>query len=1376
MGIGASAGGLEAFTQLLQNLPADTGMAFVLVQHLDPDHESALTEILARSTTMPVREVSDKQVVQPNHIYVIPPDKRLSVRRGQLRLEPRQAASGAARSIDAFLESLAQEQQERAIGVILSGTASDGTLGLEAIKAEGGVTFAQDGSAKYDSMPRNAVAAGCVDFVLPPEGIARELARIARHPHLKAGGNLLPSLEERPDIRTDLDGKQAPSIRATREAGARPTEDSHLRTILLLVRNHSGVEFSFYRPSTMQRRIARRLVLNKCETLEAYADFLRGNQKEHHALYGDLLITVTSFFRNPEAFAALKSLVFTRLLQNRKADEPLRIWVAGCSTGQEVYSIAMAYLELGQNRSGPPDLQIFGTDLNEAQLERARHGLYTRNQVEEVSPERRRRFFVEEEGGYRISKGVRDRCVFARHNLLSDPPFSRLDLISCRNLFIYIEPHSQQKIVSAFHYALRPNGFLLLGASESLGASGELFEPVDKKVRIFRRKPGATATLPLPVSRRQQGARASMPGSKALEGPNGENNALREADRVIANRFAPPGVLVDSNLRIVQSRGETGDYLGLGTGKASFDVLKMARGDLMLPLRAAINKARKQGKAVRSENVSLSHDAEGRMVNLEVIPLKNLRERYYLICFEEAVRSKARGERIGPAEQEPPPKSEAQAGATVRRVVRLERELRETRDYLQSVQEQYEAAHEELQASNEEMTSSNEELQSMNEELETSKEELESTNEELMTVGEEMANRNRELSRLNSDLNNLQASINTPILLLSQDLKIRRITPLAEKTFNLLASDLGRPLSDIRHNLAFPGLADFIAESIRTVSVREQEMQDAAGNWHVLRVRPYVTLDNKVDGAVVVLVDINVLKAAEQKIREARDFAEAIIDSVPSLVILDSGLRVRRANEAFYATFSVTAKQTEGHLIYELGNGQWNIPALRKLFEEVLPQKKFFKNYEVTHEFEGIGARTMLVSGRQVDHLHAIVLSIEDISVRKEAEDALRRSEDRMSQGVRVAGLGTFEHDHVTGEVNLSRVARVFYGFTEDEPVTIEGLLDRIPAEERPAMAAAIQRAHDPAGDGKFAVEHRVDVTGRGVRWLSARSQTYFEGEGSARHPVRTIGALLDVTERREFQASLERLVRERTAKLEELVGDLDHFSYTLTHDMRAPLRSMTGFAELLSERCAAWNDQEAMSYITRIRTSAGRMDALIRDALNYNRSVRQELELTPTDVEALLRGMLDSYPELQPSKARIEVVGRIPPVMGNQAALTQCFSNLLGNAVKFVQPGHIPEIRIWAETKDAGGRSAAERIASGEEPTAQAQWVRIWIEDKGIGIPKLAQARVFDMFNRATRDYEGTGIGLALVRKVTQRMGGRVGVESEEGKGSRFWLELAAA
>ena len=898
VGIGASAGGLEAFTQLLQHLPTDTGMAFVLVQHLDPARDSALSEILSRVTSLSVREVAGNQPVEPNHIYVIPPNANLSMEGGVLKLGPRQRA-GPHRSIDSFFESLAQDQRERAIGVILSGTATDGTLGLEAIKAEGGITFAQDESAKYDSMPRSAVAAGCVDFVLKPEDIAHELARIARHPFV--AGQLAAHFASPEDDRAfatahEDDDTPLPSgghgiprneaKQARDEGQATPDKagDNGFKKILLLLRNHCGVDFSLYKSTTIQRRIARRMVLNKHDSLETYAQFLRGNTKELDALYSDVLISVTSFFRNPEAFDVLKRKVFPKLLQQR-GDEPFRVWTLGCSTGQEAYSIAMAFVEAAEKATRMRTLQVFATDLNEALLEKARHGLYAKTLAQDVSPERLRQFFVEEEGGYRIVKSLREMVVFARQNFISDPPFSRMDHVSCRNLLIYIEPSLQQKLLPSFNYAQKSDGFLFLGASESIGGFTDLFEPVDKKNKIYSKKAAATRAFELPL-RKERGEyiaaakvreaatpRARESGEGEPAGFRAELNSQREADRVTINKYSPPGVLVNAELQILQFRGPTSAYLEPPTGKASFDVLKMARQGLMLPLRAAINKAKKENKPVRRENLRINRNGDTQGVNIEVVPLKNLRERCYLILFEDADRV-ARARDVRASEQQSAP---AKATRTVsareesRRSAELERELAEMRDYLQSVLEQHDAANEELQASNEEVQSANEELQSINEELETSKEELESANEELTTVNEEMAGRNTELNRLNGDLVNLQSSTKLAILLLGRDLAIRRFSAQAERQFNLLATDIGRPLSRVRHSLDMTDLDDIVEDVITNVRESEHEVRDKDGHWYSLRVRPYLTLDNKVDGAVLVLVDINALKRTERLIAESRE-------------------------------------------------------------------------------------------------------------------------------------------------------------------------------------------------------------------------------------------------------------------------------------------------------------------------------------------------------------------------------------------------------------------------------------------------------------------------------------------------------------------------
>jgi two-component system CheB/CheR fusion protein len=967
VGIGASAGGLEAFRQLLEHLPTDTGMAFILVQHLDPTHESILTELLSRSTRMFVSEVKDGMAVEPDHVYVIPSNYNMAIAEGVLRLLPREDLRGQHHPIDYFLRTMAEDQRYRAIGVILSGTAFDGTLGLEAIKAEGGITFAQDPkSAKYNSMPRSAIAAGHVDFILTPEGIAQELARISRHPYI------------------------TPLAAALAEEEAQSPGRNGFRKILALLRKAKGVDFTDYKANTMHRRITRRMVLNKLESMEDYAWFLRENAAEVEALYQDTLINVTSFFRNPEAFAVLKENIFPQIVAHRASDEPIRIWILGCSTGEEAYSIAISFAEFAGDQAEHIPVQIFATDLNDRGIDKARAGLYSKEIAENVSRERLRRFFTESEGGYLVSKPIRDMVVFAQQNVLADPPFSRMDLISCRNLLIYLEPVLQKQVLPTLHYALKPNGVLWLGTSETVSSAPDLFMPMDKKHRFYSKKTAAarlsfkSASGDAPHQKATIGHTTNYVGMQIRT----EHEAQKEADRMLLSRYSPASVVINAELEVLQFRGSTSAYLEPPSGKATFNLLKMAREGLMLPLRSAIQKAKKDDKTVRKEGVMVEYDGEFRKINLEVSPIKGIarNERCFLVVFDSlsegnlSQETKLREAKAGRTRQKTGQASEA---------AHLQEELAATREYMQSLVEQHEAAHEELQSANEEVQSSNEELQSINEELETAKEELESSNEELATLNDELQNRNLELSVLNDDLKNLLGSINIPILMLDADLRIRRFTPQAEKVLSLIATDVGRPISDIKLKIDFPDLEGLIAEVISTVSAKEREVQDRQGRWYSMQIRPYRTQDNRIDGAVVVLIDIDDLK----------NYFEAIVETIREpLIVLDENLRVRKANRAFYETFKVSQKETQNQFIYDLGNRQWDIPRLRTLLEEILPYNSQFQDFEVEHEFESIGQRTMLLNARRLQQESSraplILLAIEDITERKQTK-ALRESEDR---------------------------------------------------------------------------------------------------------------------------------------------------------------------------------------------------------------------------------------------------------------------------------------------------------------------------------------------------------------------------------------------
>jgi two-component system CheB/CheR fusion protein len=967
VGIGASAGGLEAFTQLLSHLPIDTGMAFVLVQHLAPSQKSLLTEILTRTTQMPVTEVQDGMRVEPNQVYVIPPNTVMTIAQGVLHLTPREETHKTTKTVDAFLNSLAEERGDKSIAVVLSGGDDDGTRGLEAIKVAGGITFAQsEDSAQVNSMPKTAIATGQVDFVLPPEAIATELTNISRHPYVAASST--------------------PTSPLPKEIASRGKDS--LSTIFDLLRTTFGVDFTHYKHTTLQRRILRRMALHQLEQLEDYVRYLQENSAEVQALYQEILIGVTSFFRDAGAFEILKREVFPTILRNAQrsfsdsnlpASSPIRVWVAGCSTGEEAYSIAICLLEFLAHQARQPQIQIFATDVSELAIEQARRGIYLPSQVADISADRLQRFFISIEGGcYQINKTVRELCVFARQNLISDPPFSRMDLISCRNVLIYFGSSLQKKVLPMFHYGLKPTGFLMLGASETVGEFSSLFHLLDRKYKIYAKQP--MALLPLELAAADDSREASS-SSRTLEVRSNEVSLSEVVDQVVLNQYAPVGVVVNAHLDIVQFRGQTGAYLEPSPGQASLNVLSMVKEELRLDLRTAICQAKQDQKAIRKEGIQLRDGERIWQIRVDVVPIKPnaADDDYILILFSEMLPLSTPATLAPRTSSTRKKKSREQA-----EIRRLEQELERTKAYLRSIIEEQQSTNQDLRAANEEILSSNEELQSTNEELQTAKEEIQATNEELSTINDELYRRNTETMQVSNDFQNLLSSIHIPIVMLEADLRIRRFTPTAASLFNLIPTDIGRPLSDIKHNLTINNLEAQILEVLHTLNLKNQEVQDHNGHWYDLRIRPYRTLDNRIDGAVVVLVEIDALKRSAEQLREARDYADAIVQTVrESLLVLNAELQVVTANQWFYETFQVTPRETEGIRLYDLGNGQWDMPQLRSLLEDLLPHNIQIRDFQVEHEFEHIGQKIMrlnayrmsLISGDQL-----ILLAIEDVN------------------------------------------------------------------------------------------------------------------------------------------------------------------------------------------------------------------------------------------------------------------------------------------------------------------------------------------------------------------------------------------------------------
>jgi two-component system, chemotaxis family, CheB/CheR fusion protein len=836
VGIGASAGGLQAFVRLLQPLAPDTGLAYVLVQHLARDHESLLPELLGRATSIPVVQASDGMRIAPNHVYVIPPDVTMTVTDGHLKLETRSTERGLHLPIDAFLQSVAEVHGAGAIAVILSGAGSDGSRGVEAIKELGGIVFAQDsGSASHPSMPEAAVATGCVDFVLTPEKIAGQLAKIGKY------------VAQSGDLAVSVDGA---------------AQVDELAAILKLLLRRTGVDFAQYRRATVQRRILRRMLATKKEKRADYLTLVRNDPSELDLLYRDLLIGVTSFFRDPEAFEELRTKAFPELARSRRRDAPIRVWVAGCSGGEEAYSLAIALLEYLEEAQIDAPIQLFGTDLSEAAVGRARAGVYPESIAKQVSPERLRRFFVHDRDGYAIAKSVRDLCIFSRQNITRDPPFSHLDLISCRNVLIYLEPATQRKVLSIFHYALEPHGMLLLGTAESPGTASELFEPISKRHKIYRRRDRLHGRRELEFVNYQASdltpASAAVP-RKVTVPPRPTAADVREAeiDRALVNHFGGHAVVVDEDFVVTTFRGDTSPFLAHASGSASLDVIRLARPELAMPLRVALRRAAAEHGFAREKHVSTTKEG-GRQVTIEVLPMPaaaGANQSFLVLFREEPVTMPAAARQKKKAGGDKSTRGHKRAQGEAQEVESLREELASTKAYVSELVAQHAATVEELRAAGEEIQSSNEELQSTNEELETTKEEVQSTNEELTTLNEELRHRNRELGELASDLENVFASTTIPIAIVGRNFRLRRFTPATSRVMKVVPTDIGRPLGDIKLGFHLPELETLITQSVETLAVTRRLVQGDDGAYWALTIRPYRAVDRRVDGAVLVFAD-----------------------------------------------------------------------------------------------------------------------------------------------------------------------------------------------------------------------------------------------------------------------------------------------------------------------------------------------------------------------------------------------------------------------------------------------------------------------------------------------------------------------------------------
>jgi two-component system, chemotaxis family, CheB/CheR fusion protein len=941
--LGASAGGLEAFEKFFKHMPADAGIAFAVVQHLAPDHASALPELLARHTRMTVEQVRDHTKIAPNRVYIIPPNATLTIKDCKLRVAKPAEPRGHRTPIDSLFSSLAEDCGENAVCIILSGTGTDGTLGLRAIKEHGGMAMAQTTeSAQYDAILRSAIATGLVDHVLPVEEMPTKLLEYAAFLH---------SLNGKPN-------------------GLREQTGKHLDKIHSLLRRTAGHDFSHYKESTISRRLERRMKALQIESVEKYVEVLERQPEEASQLFKDLLIGVTQFFRDPEAFEILGREVIPKLFEGKGSDDQVRVGVVGCASGEEAYSIAILLCEHAATLDNSPKIQIFATDIDERGLEAARKGRYPESVAEHINAERLERFFAQQDGAYQVNRELRELCIFSSHSFIKDPPFSRLDLISCRNVMIYLGLDLQQKVLPLFHYALRSNSFLFLGPSENVSAHKDLFRTIDKKHRIFQRKESVNRpAVRFPLTDIGRTSRPMHPGGKQPEAD--ELNLPKKLERIILERYAPACIIVKDKGAAVYFSGQISRYLQHPAGSPETNVINMAREGLRLPLRTSLHRAATFHQRVVQKQVSVQVNDETRHVDLTVEPLPDFQdENLYMIVLEE----------VAPGPQQDDVPADAGSEETIRS---LESELRLAHEHA-------EAAYEELETSNEELQSANEEYQSTNEELETSKEELQSSNEELETVNAELNRKVAELDHANSDLQNLLNGTQIATIFLDSELRIKNFTPAAGRVLRLIAGDAGRPITDLAAQFAERGLVEDAKEVLRTLSARERNLTGSQGGHYLMRILPYRTVHNVIDGVVITFTDVTQLKQAEQLIKEARIYAESIVDTVrESLVVLDAAFTIQSANESFYKLFQVTPEETNGLNLFKLGGGQWDIPELRRLLQELLPQHRTVEGFEVDFVFPKIGRKVIRLNASQLHHVPLILLAMEDITDRKRADQLL---------------------------------------------------------------------------------------------------------------------------------------------------------------------------------------------------------------------------------------------------------------------------------------------------------------------------------------------------------------------------------------------------
>ena len=1318
VGLGASAGGLQAFTDFFEAMPDKTGMAFVAIHHVDPNHESLMADLLAKHTKMTVSLAVDQTKVAPDHVYIIPPKRFLRIENGTLYLTEPTLRRGMRLPIDFFLRALAEDQKQNAVAIILSGTGSDGTAGIRSIKEQGGLVLVQDPKeASQDGMPRSAIATGSVDHVLPVAKMPSVISQYIAHPYIAQDSSVKVLGENARDALAD---------------------------IIAVLKAHTPINFELYKEGTLLRRIERRMALRHMQNSTDYLALLKDSTEEAEKLCADLLICVTSFFRDPDAFEYLAENVIRDLVVNCKPGMPIRIWVPACATGEEAYSLAMLVIEKIWTVRKDVKLQVFASDVDEHALAIARAGVYPDSIAGDISSERLARFFEKEDHSYHVKPELRDAVVFANQNILADAPFSKLDLISCRNLLIYLNAEAQERVIQMFHFALNDDGFLFLGSSETANNHELLFQPESKKYRLYKRVGSAR--------HRQfdfQGGKSPLFGfSTPAIRTAGASQGLRLAElsqKFLVARYAPAAVLVNSRMEVLYVQGPTDQYLKVPTGEASQDLLAMAREGLRAKLGSAIRTAFQTREDVTA-SANVMRGGNNIAVALGAHPMTVDEANLVLITFTDQPVKKASAS----AEDR---KEESDLHA------QLDQELEAARLELQTTIREYERTTEELKASNEEAMSMNEEFQSTNEELETSKEELQSLNEELTTLNTQLQQKVEDERRLTDDMNNLLASSGIATLFLDRKLKIMWFTPSIRQLFNVISNDVGRPFSDITGKVKDPALLTDAVQVLDTLTLREAEVLANDGKWFMRRALPYKTQDGKIDGVVITFSDVTDLKIVQKSKNNALQFAEAIVATVPEpMLVLDDELHVVKASRSFCATFQMTPDETEGKALSALQDWRWDQSGLRDLLERVLPDKTTVEGYQIEINLPQTGHRTMLANARELHDgpkgSKLILLTLMDITERQHIELGLKDREARLSAILDAAPEGIVTIDDYGKIGSFSPAAERILGYRAED-VLNKNVKMLMPEPHKHQHDAYLTHYRETG-------EKRIIGVGREVNALHK--------DGSV-VPIRLTIAEWWINGERNFTGILHDLtsyVRQRDAleraQKMEAVGQL---TGGLAHDFNNLLTVIIGNLELLEMQLG---DSSKPRQLLKEALEASELGAkLTTQLLAFSR--KQTLEPTTVKLNELVTTVKPLLARTLGDQITIvtDLAEDLSPTLTDPGQVENTILNLAINARDAMPNGGTLTIVTKNVVLD-------EDYATTQVDVEPGRYVALSVTDTGVGMPADVVSRAFEPFFTTKGVGAGSGLGLSMVYGFAKQSGGHVSIYSEEGLGSTITLYLPPA